>query len=59
MATPQKRMALTHAQILALNDILDDPWAPQIQPPELRTEVLELRRLVNQELYPEALSRPI
>jgi hypothetical protein len=51
LATPEQRRRLTHAQIAALQ--------PQIQPPERRAQVEEIRTKLMSELYPEPRSRPV
>jgi hypothetical protein len=56
--TPQKRLGLTHAQILALNAMIDDPWAPKIQPPQTHDAIVELRDTIMTELYPKPRSSP-
>lgn len=56
LATPEQRLTLTHAQILAIQDMLDDPWAPRIQPPERHAKIEALRGKIMDELYPPALS---
>ena len=52
LATPQQRLTWTHAQINGLQDLLDDPWSPRMQPPERETNIREYRELLLQELYP-------
>ena len=47
-------VTLTHAQVLAINDILDNPWLPCIQPSELHGIVLDVRYMIVEELYPAA-----
>ena len=59
LATPEQRMSLTHTQILAIQDMLDDPWAPRIQPPEKDARLRDLRAKIMEELYPEQRSSPI
>ena len=59
LATPQQRLGLTHAQVLAVQDLLDDPWAPRIQPPERDVEVRRIRDRIMAELYPQEKSPPI
>eukprot|EP00977_Amphora_coffeiformis_P015431 scaffold4510_cov183-Amphora_coffeaeformis.AAC.116 len=59
LATPEQRMSLTHTQILAIQDMLDDPWAPRIQPAEKEARVRDLRAKIMEELYPEQRSSPI
>lgn len=54
LATPEQRRGLTHAQVLAIQDMLDDPWAARIQPPERHEAIEELRGKIMQELYPDA-----
>jgi len=60
LATPEQRLGLTHAQILAIQDMLDDPWAPRIQPPERHASIEALRGKIMEELYPPSLeSTPV
>jgi hypothetical protein len=56
LATP---LQFTHAQITAVQDMLDDPWAPRIQPPERHEKIAELRTKLMEELYPAARSKPV
>uniref|UniRef100_A0A7S1ZCJ8 Prolyl 3,4-dihydroxylase TPA1/OFD1 N-terminal domain-containing protein n=1 Tax=Ditylum brightwellii TaxID=49249 RepID=A0A7S1ZCJ8_9STRA len=57
--TPEKRLTLTHAQVCAIQDMLDDPWAPRIQPPERHEEIVALRGKIMEELYPVRRSPPV
>jgi hypothetical protein len=50
--TPEQRLGLTHAQIEAVRDMLDDPWAPRIEPPERRARIEEIWSKIMAELYP-------
>mmetsp|Transcript_39548 Transcript_39548/g.86800 ORF Transcript_39548/g.86800 Transcript_39548/m.86800 type:complete len:394 (-) Transcript_39548:83-1264(-) len=59
LATPEQRLTLTHFQIQSINDMLDDPWAPRIQPPERHDKVVQLRQDIMDELYPDARSAPV
>ena len=59
LATPEHRLTLTHAQIQSINDMLDDPWAPRIQPPERHEAIVDLRRNIMEELYPQAKFSPV
>ena len=56
LGTPAQRMTLTHAQIMVIQDMLDDPWAPRIQPPERHQQIEALRGKIMNELYPPALA---
>jgi hypothetical protein len=52
LSTPEQRRTLTHAQVLAIQDMLDDPWAPRIQPPERQETIENIRQSIMEELYP-------
>jgi hypothetical protein len=52
LKTPEQRLSLTHAQIEAICDMLDDPWEPRIEPPERRVRIEEIRSNIMAELYP-------
>mmetsp|Transcript_37918 Transcript_37918/g.55894 ORF Transcript_37918/g.55894 Transcript_37918/m.55894 type:complete len:362 (+) Transcript_37918:104-1189(+) len=59
LATPQQRMTLTHAQIMSIQDLLDDPWSPKINPPERSAKIEEIRQQIMKELYPASKSLPV
>jgi Rps23 Pro-64 3,4-dihydroxylase Tpa1-like proline 4-hydroxylase len=59
LCSTAQRLTLTHAQIQSINDMLDDPWAPRIQPPERHDQIVELRKSIMEELYPKAKSSPV
>jgi Rps23 Pro-64 3,4-dihydroxylase Tpa1-like proline 4-hydroxylase len=59
LATPEQRMGVTHTQLLALQNILDDPWAPRIQPPERHGQIEKIRLHIMEELYPPQRSMPV
>lgn len=59
LSTPEQRQTLTHAQLLAITDMLDDPWMPQIQPPERREKIEAIRLQIMSESYPPVRSMPV
>jgi hypothetical protein len=59
LATPEQRIGITHTQLLALQNILDDPWAPRIQPPQRQEQIEKIRSQIMQELYPPQRSMPV
>mmetsp|Transcript_572 Transcript_572/g.813 ORF Transcript_572/g.813 Transcript_572/m.813 type:complete len:353 (-) Transcript_572:62-1120(-) len=59
LSTPKERLTLTHLQILAIQDLLDDPWSPQINPPERREQIETIRQNIMDELYPSSQCLPI
>jgi|Transcript_6493 Rps23 Pro-64 3,4-dihydroxylase Tpa1-like proline 4-hydroxylase len=59
LGTPEERLTLTHAQIIAIQDLLDDPWSPQINPPERREKVESVRKSIMNELYPQSQCPPV
>jgi len=60
LTTSKQQLRLTHTQIVAIQDMLDDPWAPRIQPPKRHASIGALRGKIMEELYPPSLeSTPV
>mmetsp|Transcript_30459 Transcript_30459/g.50448 ORF Transcript_30459/g.50448 Transcript_30459/m.50448 type:complete len:334 (+) Transcript_30459:102-1103(+) len=52
LATAEKRRGVTHAQLQALTDMVNDPW--QNIPPERRESLAALKAQIMDEFYPSA-----